>query len=233
MSTRSLKFLFWLLILVLVLACVPVVAAPLPTANPNEVNTFIAQTANAAASRTAAALPSSTPTTTLTPTPRNTDTPSPTFTSTVIFILSTPTRPVPPTIVIIGGGGGGGGSSGGGGGSGGGGSSSDNFACQIVSVSPSNGTTFDPRDNFDAIWRVKNTGVKNWDHNSVDFVYLSGAKIHKIAGYDLPQTINSGATADLGVDMVAPKDPGNYTTTWTLQVGSQTFCNMALTINVR
>lgn len=234
MSTRSLKFLFWLLILALVLACVPVVAAPLPTANPNEVNTFIAQTAHAAASGTAAALPSSTPTATLTPTPRNTDTPSPTFTSTVIFILFTPTKPVPPTLVIIGGGGGGGGTnSGGGGGSGGGGTSSDNYACQIVSVSPSNGTTFDPRDNFDAVWRVKNTGIKNWDRNSVDFVYLSGAKIHKIAGYDLPQTINSGVTADIAADMVAPKDPGNYSTTWTLQVGDQTFCNMTLTINVR
>ncbi|HSJ88827.1 MAG TPA: NBR1-Ig-like domain-containing protein [Anaerolineales bacterium] len=231
MSKRNAKFLFWLAILALVMACVPSLAAPLPTANPNEINTFIAETANAAGNQTAAALPSSTPTATITPTPRNTDTVTPTFTSTVIFIISSPTKVLPPTLVIIPNGGGGGG---GGGGSGsGGGSSSADFACQIVSVSPANGTSFNTRDNFDATWRVKNTGTKNWDRNSVDFIYLSGAKIHKVAGYDLRQTINSGQTTDLGVDMVAPKDPGTYATTWTLMVGNKTFCNMSLTIVVK
>jgi hypothetical protein len=80
---------------------------------------------------------------------------------------------------------------------------------------------------------VKNTGTKNWDRNSVDFLYLSGAKIHKVAGYDLSQTINTGQTADLAVDMVAPKDSGTYSTTWTLQVGNKTFCNMSVTIAVK
>jgi hypothetical protein len=227
MSKRSMKFLFWLAILALVMACVPSLAAPLPTANPNEINTFIAQTANAAANQTAAALPSSTPTATVTPTPRNTDTPSPTFTATVIFIISSPTKQLPPTLVIIPG-------SGGGGESGGGGSSSTSeWSCQLVSVSPANGTSFKARDNFDATWRVKNTGTKNWDRNSVDFMYLSGAKIHKVAGYDLSQTINTGQTADLTVDMVAPKDSGTYSTTWTLMVGNKTFCNMSLTVVVK
>jgi len=216
------KFLFWLAIVALVVACVPSLAAPLPTANPNQVNQFIAQTANAAATQTAAALPKSTSTATVTPTPRNTDTPTPTFTSTVIFILSSPTRPVPPTIVIIGGGGGGGG-----------GSSSDNFACQIISVSPANGTSFNSRDNFDATWKVKNTGTKNWDRTSIDFIYLSGAKIHKVAGYDLSDSVNVGGTINLAVDMVAPRDSGTYTTTWTLRVGNETFCNMSLTIVVK
>jgi hypothetical protein len=226
MSTRTLKFVFWLAIIALVMACVPSLAAPLPTANPNEVNTFIAQTANAAASRTAAALPSSTPTATTTPTPRNTDTATPTITPTVIFILASPTRITPTTLVIIGGGGGGGG-----GGSGGGSSSAD-YACQIVTTTPSNGTTFNGRDKFDAKWRVKNIGQEDWGHNSVDFIYLSGARIHDRPGFDLPQDIDSGTTADLIVDMTAPNDPGTYTTTWTLQVGNRTFCNMTLTIRV-
>ena len=229
MSTRTLKFVFWLAIIALVMACVPSLAAPLPTANPNEVSTFIAQTANAAASRTAAVLPSSTPTATTTPTPRNTDTATPTITPTVIFILASPTRVTPTTLVIIGGGGGGGG----GGGSSGGGTSSADYACQIVNTTPSNGTTFNGRDKFDGKWRVKNIGQENWGHNNVDFVYLSGAKIHDRAGFDLPQDINSGTTADLIVDMTAPNDPGTYTTTWTLQVGDRTFCNMTLTIRVR
>jgi hypothetical protein len=226
MRTRTPKILFWLAILVLVMACVPTLAAPLPTADANQVSQFIAQTANAARTQTAAALPSSTSTATITPTPRNTDTPSATSTATVIFILSTPTRIVPPTIAVIGGGGGGGGSSSGG-------TSSDNYACQITGVSPANGTVFDPRANFDAVWRVKNIGVKDWDRNSIDFYYLSGAEIHKIAGYDLSSNVQSGQSADLGVDMVAPRNAGTYTTTWTLSAGERTFCNMSLTIVVR
>jgi hypothetical protein len=222
------RFLFWLTTVALVTACViPSVAAPLPTANPQQVNNFIAQTANAAATKTAAAIPSSTPTVTFTPT-RLTDTPSPTATSTVIFILSSPTKQVPPTLVILPGSG-----SGGSGGSGGGGSTAENYACQIVSVSPANGTSFKPRDSFDATWRVKNTGAKDWDRNSIDFLYLSGAKIHKVAGYDLSKSVDSGDTIDLAVDMEAPKTSGTYSTTWTLAAGSKTFCNMSITIAVR
>jgi len=224
MSTRTIKFLFGFTIIALVMACVPSLAAPLPTADPNAVNTFIAQTANAARTRTAAALPTSTPTITITPT-RNTETPSPTFTSTVIFILSSPTQPVIPTLTSSGGGGGSGGS--------GGGSSSADYSCQVISVSPSNGTSFNARDNFDVTWRVRNNGTKGWDRNSTDFYYLSGSKIHKVAGYDLSQDVDRGQTINLSADMEAPKDSGNYTTTWTLRVGDRNFCSMSLTINVR
>ena len=224
MSTRSLKFLFWFTVVALVMACVPSLAAPLPTADPNAVNTFIAQTANAAGTRTAAAIPTSTPTVTITPT-RNTETPSPTFTSTVIFILSSPTPLVLPTLTFSSGGGGSGGS--------GGGTSSADYSCQVVSVSPSNGTTFNGRDNFDATWRVRNNGQKGWDRNSTDFYYLSGSKIHTVAGYDLSQDVDSGQTINLSADMEAPRDSGNYTTTWTLRVGDRNFCSMSLTINVR
>ncbi len=226
MSRRTVKFLFWFMIVALVVACVPSLATPFPTADPNAVNTFIVQTANAAASQTAAVLPTSTLTATLTPTPRNTDTPSPTFTSTVIFILSSPTKPATPTLS------GGQGGTGSGGGSGGGSSSAD-YSCQVTSVSPANGTSFNDRDDFDVTWQVRNNGVKGWDRNSTDFYYLSGSKLHKVAGYDLNRDVDPGQTTTLSVDMQAPKDSGNYTTTWTLRVGSTNFCNVSVTINVK
>ena len=226
MSTRKLKFLYAIIALALVMACVPTLAAPFPTADPNAVSTFIAQTANAAATRTVAAQPTSTLTPSITPT-RNTETPSPTATSTVIFILSTPTQQVIPTFTFI--------SSGGGGGSGGsgGGTSSANFSCQILSVNPANGTTMNPRDDFDAVWRVRNNGQRNWDRNSIDFIYDSGDRIHKVAGYDLNSNVRTGDTTDLAVDMAAPRDPGTYSTNWTLRVGDNEFCRMSLTIVVR
>jgi len=218
-TTRKTKLLIWIIALALVMACIPTLVTPsIPTINPGAVNTFIAQTVNAAATQTAAVLPSLTLTPTITPT-RNTATPSPTATSTVIFILSSPTPVIIPTFTNVS--------------LGGSGTSSDNYACQITKVSPPNGSSFSPRDDFDAVWTVKNIGKKKWDRTSVDYIYSSGAKIHKISGYDLPENVNVGSSVNLGVDMRAPKDTGTYTTTWTMRIGSKTFCPLNLTIVVK
>lgn len=216
-ATHKTKLLIWVIALALIMACVvPTLATPsVPTVDPGAVNTFIAQTVIAASTRTAAAMPSLTPTPTLTPT-QNTETPEPTFTSTVIFILSSPTPLVIPTFTQSGGG-----------------SSSDNYACRITRVSPANGSRFNSRDDFDAVWTVTNIGQKNWDRNTVDYVYSSGDKIHKVSGYDLSKNVKTGDSLDLGVDMQAPKNSGTYTTTWTMRAGDKTFCTMTLTIVVK
>jgi hypothetical protein len=213
-ATRKSKLLVWLTALALIMACAPSLVTPsVPTMDPGAVGTFIAQTVQVAATQTAAAIPTLTPTPTITPTV-NTETPLPTATSTVIFILSTPTPLVLPTSTS-------------------GGTSSQNYSCQVTRVSPANGSTFDPRDDFDAIWTVRNNGQKNWDRNSVDYIYSSGDKIHKVSGYDLDENVRTGNSIDLGVDMQAPKNTGTYSTTWTMRAGSKTFCTLTLTIAVK
>jgi hypothetical protein len=211
------KVLIWFTALTLILACVPTLARPFPTSDPNAVGTFIAQTANAASTQTVAAQPTLTYTPTVTPT-RLTDTPSPTATATVIFILSTPTPLVIPTFTFI---------------SGGGGMSSADFSCQVISVNPANGTAFDERADFDATWRVRNNGQRTWDRNSVDFIYDSGDRIHRVAGYDLSANVRSGDTTNFSAAMEAPQNPGTYSTTWTLRRGNTEYCRMSLTIVVR
>jgi hypothetical protein len=67
----------------------------------------------------------------------------------------------------------------------------------------------------------------------VDYNYLTGDKFHKVAAYDLGQTVKFGETIELIVDMTAPKNAGTYTTNWALQVGSEAFCTLSLTIVVR
>lgn len=228
MSTRKAKLLYLVTTILFIMACAPALAlTPYPTTDPNEISTIIVSTANAASTQTAAAMPTASFTPSATPT-RPTETPSPTETPTVIFILSTPTMMVVPTFTFISGGGSGSGS-----GSGGSGSSSDPYACQILSVSPANGTTMNPQTDFDATWKVKNTGTKTWDENSVDFIYVSGTEMNKRPGYDLNSSVKSGQQISLGADMVAPKKSGTYTTTWTLRVGNNDFCKMTLTINVK
>jgi hypothetical protein len=189
-----------------------------PTIAPGAVNTLIAQTANAALTQTVAVLPSSTVTASVTPT-RNTETPSPTATSTIIFVLPSDTPIIVPTLTNAS--------------LGGSGSSSDNYACRIKQVSPPNGSSFSPREDFYLIWTVQNFGQKNWDRTNIDYIYSSGAKIHKISGYDLPKNLKVGNSIGLGVDARAPKDPGTYQTIWTLRVGSKTFCPLTFTLVVK
>jgi hypothetical protein len=190
--------------------------------DPGAIGTFIAQTVNAASTQTAAVMPSSTLTPSVTPT-RPTETPSPTFTSTVIFILPSPTftfTPLPTftsTSASLGGSG----------------TSSDNYACSVTRVNPPNGSTFDPRDDFDVFWTVRNIGQHNWNRSDVDYIYSSGAKMHKVSGYDMEENVKVGNSIELGVDMQAPKDSGTYSTVWTMRRGDREFCPLRFTIVVR
>ena len=217
MATSKTKYLIWFMALALIMACVPTFTAPntAPTTDPNAINTFIVQTANAASTQTAAAMPTLTSTPLFTSTPLNTDTPEPTATSTVIFLFYTPS----PVILVTQP-------------SGGGNASSRPYACEVLSVTPANGTVLGSRTDFDAKWRVKNIGQREWDRNSVDYVYFTGDKFHKVAGYDLEDSVPRGDIQDLVVDMLAPKNAGTYTTNWTLRIGSDTFCTLSLTIVV-
>jgi hypothetical protein len=230
MSNHGKKILFWAITLIIISACVlPGTAPVVPTIDPQAVITYIAQTEHAAATQTAKSLPTSTPTATFTLTPRNTNTPEPSPTNTVIFILKTPTRIVPTSSS----GGSNSGSSGTGGSGGSGSSSTAGYSCELLTVSPANGTSYSPRENFDAVWKVKNSGTKSWDKNSVDFIYYSGDQFHKVSGYDLQTDVSSGSTTTVGADMVAPKTAGSYTTYWALRIAEKNFCVISLTIRVQ
>lgn len=216
-TTQKTKLLIWVTTLTLIMACsIPSFNPPsVPVVDPGVVNTFIAQTARVAATQTAAALPSATLTPFVTAT-RPTATNTPTATSTMLFLFYTPTTIVIlPTFTSAGA------------------TSNQNYACEVTRVSPPNGSTFDPRYDFDAFWTVRNTGKRNWERINVDYEYSSGAKIHRVSGYDLEEDVAIGRSINLGVDMRAPKDPGSYSTTWTMRVGDNTFCPLRLTIVVR
>lgn len=93
MTAHRRKLFLWFITLTLILACVPALPTPvpIPTSDPNSINIFIAQTADAASTQTAAAVPTFTLIPTFTATPRNTFTPEPSVTPFQTFILPTPT----------------------------------------------------------------------------------------------------------------------------------------------
>jgi hypothetical protein len=217
MADRGRKYLIWFLTLAVVMACAPAFsAAPaVPTFDSDAINRIIAQTADAASTQTAAALPTSTPTETATPRPRGTNTPEPTITETFIFVYNTPTAFVIPPITDTFSP-----------------TSRKDYACEVLN-SPMDNEIYSPRLEFNVRWRVKNVGRKDWDRESVDFVYDFGDRFHKTSSYDLNKTTEVGYVAEFFVEMEAPKDPGTYTTHWALQVGTEKFCKVTLTIGVK
>ena len=213
---RRTKYLMWLLVLAMVMACAPALSTvpTVPTLDPGAIDRIIAQTADAASTQTAAALPTSTPTETNTPIPRGTDTPEPTVTETIVFLFETPTLFVlpPATITPT--------------------RSNKDYLCEVLS-SPTNGTIYSPRLEFKVRWRFKNVGRQKWDPEIVHFIYDRGDRFHKTSSYNLEKAIDVGYVAELFVEMEAPKDPGTYTTYWALQANGDKFCKVSLTIGVK
>jgi hypothetical protein len=207
----------WFSALALVMACAPSFSAvpAVPTLDPNAIDRIVAGTANAASTQTAAAVPTSTPTGTLTPTPRGTNTPEPTATETLILVYNTPTIfVIPPATKTFGP------------------TSNKDYACEVLN-SPTDGTIYAPRLEFKVRWRFKNVGRQVWGREAVDFIYEYGDRLHTTSAYDLQKDTKTGEVAEFFVDMEAPKDPGTYTTHWTLQIGAEKFCRVTFKIGVK
>jgi hypothetical protein len=180
--------------------------SPAPAAG--AVNTIVVQTAQVAQSQTAAALPP-TLTPTLTPEPTRTPTETPSPTPTFLFILSTLTKT--PTLSA----------------------SASDYACKLTGQTPADGSTITKKQSFVASWTVQNTGQATWDSQSVDFVYVSGAKLATVKAADLPKNVAPGKSVTLTLNMVAPGGADTYKTAWTLEQGKTSFCRLTITIVVK
>lgn len=209
MLKRNQRTLAIILVTVVLLACAPLATpyAP-PTFDLLQVNTSIAETAGAAATQTFVLLPTLTITPTFTKVPS--ETPTPTNTIIFSFATSTSTPTITPTSE----------------------KSSEPYDCQVLSQNPADGTSFVPGLAFQARWQVKNTGTEVWGVNTADYRFVSGTKFHKAPVYDMETSVPSGEKVDIKVEMWAPMDPGDYTTTWKIKVGKTEFCTMKLNIIV-
>ncbi len=187
-------------------------ATPLP----GSIETSIVQTVAVAQTQTAQFLfsPTHTHTPTESPLPTSTFTETPSPTATIIFIFPTLTRTRTATPTEDG-------------------FSDEDWACRLISRNTANNQAFDPKTDFDARWVIENTGGKTWSNNDVDYIYSSGTKMHKKPAYDLSQNIDPGESVTIIVDMIAPKNKGNYSATWTLRSGGTQFCRLSISIVVK
>jgi hypothetical protein len=102
--------------------------------------------------------------------------------------------------------------------------------CEIVSMSPGSVTH---KADFDAVWTVKNVSGKTWEMQSVDYKFISGTAMTSVKTFDFKQTVKSGETVKLVVDMTAPSTTGTYTTNWAVVASGTTLCNLPLTVVVK
>ncbi len=194
--------------LLLLLACeIPALSAPASSdTEPLSIETIIAGTAAAAQTQTAFLLPPPTKTPTLTPLPTSTLTETPTSTATVIFI---PPTAVKPFVTYSAGSG-----------------------CELVALKPHN-AVMAPRERFETEWTFKNTSTELWLDSNIDFRYSDGTDMHRKDIYDLPSSVPAGGQVIITVSMIAPSNPGNYTSTWVLASNKKTLCKVSISIAVK
>lgn len=91
---------------------------------------------------------------------------------------------------------------------------------ELASISPINGTYFGPGAGFDLVFTIKNIGMRPWNGNFY-LKYVSGLTGNTHSGQNVTLVMISGAvaygdTATFVIDMIAPPQAGNYSSTWAL-----------------
>ena len=104
-------------------------------------------------------------------------------------------------------------------------------AAFVTDMTVPDNTQMKANQSFDKVWRMQNTGTCPWDITTVlDFV--GGSPMSTPSAVPVPLT-QPGETADVGVTMFAPSDPGKYSGVWQLQVQGQFFgSRVTVVINV-
>lgn len=110
----------------------------------------------------------------------------------------------------------------------------DPYSCQFVTQQPPDYTVLKSRQSFDMNWTVVNNGSAVWHAGSTMVSYYSGTPMHTHAdAYTLTENVGLGEKLHIRVDMEAPKQSGNYTTTWAILTGNTRICRVFLTITVK
>ncbi len=94
--------------------------------------------------------------------------------------------------------------------------------------------TMKPREDFDAVWTVKNNTGRTWEMQSVDYKFVSGTEMQKYGkAFDFKATVKSGESIKIVVDMLAPDKAGTYTANWAIVESGSTLCSLPITVVVK
>jgi len=89
----------------------------------------------------------------------------------------------------------------------------------VADVTIPDGTDMDPGEDFDKIWRLRNTGTCTWD-DTYRIVFVQGDQMNggteRVRG-----TVRPGETYDMAIDQRAPNTPGRYGGVWQMTNGNR------------
>ena len=88
-------------------------------------------------------------------------------------------------------------------------------AAYVADVTIPDNTRVDPGETFTKIWRVRNSGTCAWE-SGAQLAFVSGEPMGGPVAVDVP-AVAPGSNTDVSVDLVAPREPGTYRSTWQLQ----------------
>lgn len=91
-----------------------------------------------------------------------------------------------------------------------------NDATFIEDVTIPDGSAFTPGTQFLKVWRLRNVGSCTWTTDYA-LVFVGGNRLGAQRAVSLSDTVQPGASINLGVNMVAPSVPGNYRGFWMLR----------------
>ena len=86
----------------------------------------------------------------------------------------------------------------------------------VADVTVPDDTVYQPGSPFQKIWKLRNSGTCEWNDN-YGVVFVGGDPLSAESPQVLGRTIAVGETADIGVVMRAPAQPGVYTSHWQMQ----------------
>ncbi len=90
-----------------------------------------------------------------------------------------------------------------------------NDQARLYSQEPKDFTVLTAGQDFDVVWVVRNTGTHVWT-TKYSYQYEDGVKGYLREKYYLKKEVARLGETNLIVDMIAPKEPGTYTTRWVL-----------------
>lgn len=101
----------------------------------------------------------------------------------------------------------------------------------VRDVKVPDGSEMSPDQNFDKVWRVRNTGTCTWDRD-YKLVFVQGDRMD--GGSDeVSTTVGPGDTYDLIIDQKAPRSSGKYTGIWQMVSANGTPFGERLWVKIR
>ncbi|MGD9093551.1 MAG: NBR1-Ig-like domain-containing protein [Anaerolineales bacterium] len=85
-----------------------------------------------------------------------------------------------------------------------------------IDVTIPDDTIMEPGQSFTKIWRLQNVGTCTWSQD-YSIVFFSGERMAAQVSMPFKSNVQPGNVVDLAVEMIAPKDSGNFQGNWKLR----------------